>query len=114
AVYEPAPIVLVLETTMALAGLLVAILAANRFAVDGRRTDLLLAAGFLVGSLSSAAFAIIPVLGGNSLQPSEAWAAALGGILGTALVAAAPFVGARIRSRDRAILDALAASHMLV
>jgi len=108
--YDASALLLVLETTMALAGLLIAILAANRFAVDGLRTDLLLAAGFLVGSLSLVAFAIIPVLGGRPLQPSEAWAAALGGILGTALVAAAPFVGARSRSRDRAIWDALAAS----
>jgi signal transduction histidine kinase len=108
--YDSPALLLVLETTMALVGLLVAILAANRFAVDGLRTDLLLAAGFLVGSLSLVAFAILPVLGGGSLQPSEAWAAALGGILGTALVAAAPFVGARSRSRDRAIWDTLAAS----
>jgi len=108
--YDSPALLLVLETTMALAGLLVAILAANRFAVDGLRTDLLLAAGFLVGSLSLVAFAILPVLGGGSLQPSEAWAAALGEILGTALVAAAPFVGARSRSRDRAIWDTLAAS----
>ena len=73
--YDASALLLVLETTMALVGLLVAILAANRFAVDGLRTDLLLAAGFLVGSLSLVAFAIIPVLGGRSLQPSEAWAA---------------------------------------
>jgi signal transduction histidine kinase len=112
--YDAAALLLVLETTMALAGLLVAILAANRFAVDGLRTDLLLAAGFLVGSLSLAAFAIIPVLGGGTLQRSEAWAAALGGILGTALVAAAPFVDARSRSRDRAIWDALAASAIVI
>ena len=108
--YNAPALLLVLETAMAFAGLLVAILAASRFAVDGLRTDLLLAAGFLVGSLSLVAFAIVPVLGGRSLQPSEAWAAALGGILGTALVAAAPFVGARSRSRDRAIWDTLAAS----
>jgi signal transduction histidine kinase len=112
--YDAAAPLLVLETTMALAGLLVAILAANRFAVDSLRTDLLLAAGFLVGSLSLAAFAIVPVLGGGSLQPPEAWAAALGGILGTGLVAAAPFVDARSRSRDRAIWDALAAAAIVV
>ena len=108
--YNAPALLLVLETTMALVGLLVAILAANRFAVEGLRTDLLLAAGFLVGSLSLVAFAIVPVLSGNSLRPSEAWAAALGGILGTALVATAPFVDARSRTRDRAIWDALAAS----
>jgi signal transduction histidine kinase len=112
--YDAPALLLVLETTMALVGLLVAILAANRFAVDGLRTDLLLAAGFLVNSLSLVAFAILPVLGGRSLQPSEAWAAALGGLLGTALVAAAPFVSARSRSRERAIWDTLAASAIAI
>jgi signal transduction histidine kinase len=97
--YDEPALLLVLETIMALAGLLVAVLAANRFHVDGLRTDLLLAAGFLVGSLSTAAFAIIPVLGGSPLRPAEAWAATLGGILGTALVAAAPFLAAWILLR---------------
>ena len=112
--YDAPALLLVLETTMALAGLLIAVLAANRFHVDGLRTDVLLAAGFLVGSLSTAAFAIIPVLGGNSLQPAEAWAAALGGILGTALVAVAPFVGGRSRSRERALWDALTAAAVVL
>jgi signal transduction histidine kinase len=112
--YDEPALLLVLETTTALAGLLVAVLAANRFHVDGLRTDLLLAAGFLVGSLSTAGFAIIPVLGGNSLRPPEAWAAALGGILGTALVAAAPFVSGRSRMRDRAIWDTLAAAAIVL
>jgi signal transduction histidine kinase len=108
--YEAPAVFLVLETTMALAGLLVAVLAANRFQVEGLRTDLLLAAGFLVGSVSTGAFAIIPVLGDGSLHPSEDWAAALGSILGTALVSAAPLVSGRGRSRRRALWDALAAA----
>jgi len=112
--YDEPALLLVLETTMALAGLLVAVLAANRFHVEGLRTDLLLAAGFLVGSLSTACFAIIPVLGDGSLQPAEAWAAALGGILGTALVAAAPFVSGRSRSRDRALWDAMTAATIVL
>jgi len=95
--YDDPALVLVLATVMSLAGLLIAVLAANRFSVDGLRTDLLLAAGFLVGSLSTAAFAIVPVLGGKPLQPAEAWAAMVGDIMGTALVAAAPFVGGRSR-----------------
>jgi signal transduction histidine kinase len=110
---EPA-LLLVLKTTMALVGLLVAVLAANRFQVDGLRTDLLLAAGFLVESLSTAAFAILPALGGGSLRPSEVWMAALGGILGGALVAAAPFVGGRSRSRERALWDALGAASVVL
>ena len=108
--YDEPSLLLVLETTMSLAGLLVAVLAANRFHVEGLRTDLLLAAGFLVGSLSTLAFAIIPVLGGSSLQPAEAWAASLGAMLGTGLVAAAPFVSGRSRTRDRALWDALVAA----
>ena len=112
--YDAPALLLVLETTMALAGLLVAVLAANRFQVEGLRTDLLLGAGFLVGSLSTAAFAIIPALGGRPLQPAEAWAAALGAILGTALVAAAPFVSGRSRTRDRALWDALLAAAILL
>ena len=112
--YDEPALLLVLETTMALAGLLIAVLAANRFHVDGLRTDLLLAAGFLVGSLSTAAFAIIPVLGGNPLQPAEAWAATVGTILGTALVALAPFVGGRGRARDRALWDVLAAAAVVL
>jgi signal transduction histidine kinase len=112
--YDDPALLLVLLTTTSLAGLLVAVLAANRFSVDGLRTDLLLAAGFLVGSLSTAAFAIVPVLGGNSLQPAEAWAATLGGILGTALVAVAPFVRGRSRSRDRALWDAFSAAAIVL
>ncbi len=47
---------LVLQTTMALAGALVALLAGVRFAVEGRRLDLLLSTGFLRhGAGSSAA-----------------------------------------------------------
>jgi signal transduction histidine kinase len=112
--YDEPALLLVLETVTALAGLLVAVLAANRFHVDGLRTDLLLAAGFLVGSLSTAGFAIIPVLGGSSLRPPEAWAASLGGILGTMLVAAAPFVAGRSRTRERAIWDMLAAAAIVL
>jgi signal transduction histidine kinase len=112
--YDRPELLLALETTMALGGVLIALLAAARFAVEGLRTDLLLATGFLVGSLSTAAFAIVPVLGGSSLQPSENWAAAVGGILGTALVATAPFVGGRSRVRDRALWDSLAAATIVL
>ena len=58
--YDLPQLRLVLQTTMALAGLLVALLAAVRFSVEGRRLDLLLASGFFVISLSSAVFAIGP------------------------------------------------------
>jgi signal transduction histidine kinase len=101
---------LVLETTMALAGLLVAVLAAARFSAEGRRVDLLLASGFLVASLSAAGFAIAPVLGGARSHPSEQWAALLGGMLGDALIAIAPFVRGRTRRRDWAIANSVAAA----
>ncbi|MCW2976201.1 MAG: hypothetical protein JWM06_1482 [Actinomycetia bacterium] len=101
---------LVLQTTMALAGLLVAVLAAVRFSVEGRRLDLLLATGFFVTSLSSFAFAIGPQLGGHTIQPAEGWSALLGGIVGQALIAAAPFLRGRTKYRDWAIANAVAAA----
>jgi signal transduction histidine kinase len=99
---------LVLQTTMALAGLLVAVLAAVRFSVEGRRLDLLLASGFFVLSLSSSVFAIGPRLGGRPIEAPEAWASLLGAVLGQALIAAAPFARGRSRRRDWAILNAVA------
>ena len=101
---------LVLQTTMALAGLLVAVLAAVRFSVEGRRLDLLLASGFFVTALSAFAFAIGPQLGGRTLKPAEGWSALLGGMLGAALIAAAPFVRGRTKYRDWAIANAVAAA----
>jgi signal transduction histidine kinase len=103
--YDRPQLLLALETTMALAGVLVALLAGARFSVTGLRTDLLLAAGFLIWSLSTAAFAIVPVLDGGSLDRADGWAALAGGIAGQGLVAVAPFVGGRSRARDRAVGD---------
>jgi signal transduction histidine kinase len=99
---------LVLQTTMALAGLLVAVLATVRFSVEGRRLDLLLASGFFVTSLSAFAFAIGPQFGGRSIQAAEGWSALLGGMLGQALIAAAPFLRGRTKYRDWAIANAVA------
>jgi len=101
---------LVLQTSMALAGLLVALLAAVRFSVEGRRIDLLLASGFFVASLSAFAFAIGPQLGGQKVGAAESWAALLGGMLGLALIAAAPFFRGRTKYRDWAIANAVAAA----
>jgi signal transduction histidine kinase len=108
--YDRPLLLLVIETTVTVAGVLVAILAAVRFSVDGLRTDLLLASGFLIGSLSTAAFAIVPVLGGGSLDRADGWAALAGGIAAQGLIAAAPFVTGRSRIRDRALRDALVAA----
>jgi signal transduction histidine kinase len=108
--YDRPQLLLVLETTMALAGVLVALLAAVRFSVDGLRTDLLLATGFLVGSLASITFAIVPVLDGGVLDRADGWTALAGGIAAQGLVAIAPFVGGRSRVRDRALRDAVVAA----
>jgi signal transduction histidine kinase len=108
--YDLPELRLVLQTTMTLAGLLVAVLAAARYAVEGRRVDLLLASGFFVTSLSNAAFAIAPRFGGQDVAPPEAWAALIGAILGTALIAAAPLSRGRSKYRDWAIANAVAAA----
>ena len=108
--YDRPQLLLVLETTMALAGVLVALLAGVRFSVVGLRTDLLLAAGFLIWSLSTAAFAIIPVLDGRTLDRADGWAALAGGIAGQGLIAVAPFVDGRSPGRDRAIRDTVLAA----
>jgi signal transduction histidine kinase len=108
--YDLPQLRLVLETTMALAGLLVAVLAGARFSVEGRRVDLLLASGFLVMSLSAGIFAIGPQLGGSAPKPPGEWAALLGGTLGQALVAVAPFLSGRSRRRDWAIANAVASA----
>ena len=112
--YDLPQLQLVLETTMAFAGLLVAVLAAARFSVEGRRVDLLLASGFLVMSLSAAVFAIAPQLGGSAPRPPEQWAALLGGTLGQALIAAAPFLSGRTRRRDWAIANAVASAGVVL
>jgi len=108
--YDRPELLLVVETAMAVAGVLVAILAAVRFSVDGLRTDLLLATGFLIWSLSTGAFAIVPVLDGGPLGRGNGWSALLGGLAAQALIAAAPFVPGRSRIRDRALRDAAAAA----
>ncbi len=108
--YDKPQLLLVLETTTALAGVLVALLAAVRFSVVGLRTDLLLGAGFLIGSLSIVAFAIVPVLDGGALDRADGWAALAGSIAGQALIAVAPFLRGRSRFRDRALRETVIAA----
>jgi signal transduction histidine kinase len=98
---------LVLQTAMAGAGLLVAVLAAARYSADGRRVDLLLASGFFITALSAAAFGIGPRLGGHEIQPAESWSALIGAIAGMALIAGAPFSRGRSKYRDWAIANAV-------
>ena len=108
--YDLPELRLVLQTTMALAGLLVAVLAAARYATEGRRVDLLLASGFFVTSLSSITFAMGPRFAGHEVRPAEGWAALIGAILGMTLIAAAPFTRGRSKYRDWSIANAVAAA----
>ena len=107
--YDLPELRLVLQTTMAGAGLLVAVLGAARYSADGRRVDLLLASGFFITSLSAISFAIGPQLGGHDVRPAESWSALIGAIAGMTLLAAAPFSKGRSKYRDWAIANAVAA-----
>jgi signal transduction histidine kinase len=111
--YDLPSLRLVLQTTMCLAGMLVAVLAVVRFSVEGRRVDLLLASGFFVISLSEV-FVIGPQLGGQAVQSAEGWSSLLGGMLGQALVAAAPLVRGRSKYRDWAIANAVAVAGVVL
>ncbi len=108
--YDLPELRLVLQTTMALAGLLVAVLAGARYSTEGRRVDLLLASGFFVTSLSAAVFAIGPRFSGHEVRPAESWAALIGAILGMLLIAVAPFTRGRSKYRDWSIANAVAAA----
>jgi signal transduction histidine kinase len=99
---------LVLDTAITLAGALVAVLAGIRFAVEGRRFDLVLSTGFFVAACATLLFEIVPVLGGGSLQRVEAWAAIFGSLTAAALIAAAPFVRGGVSSRQRALGNVVA------
>jgi signal transduction histidine kinase len=86
---------LVLQTIMAFAGGIIALLAGIRYSVEGRRIDLLLCVGFLISVTSAAAFTIGPALGGHPAHRTEAWVAVGGGLFAWVFIAAAPFVSGR-------------------
>ena len=90
---------LVLATVFMIAGALVAILTATRFAVEGRRYDLFLCCGFLVTSLAWLLFTIVPAVSHTPGDRTELWAAISGRMIGWGLIAAAPFVGGRAKHR---------------
>ncbi len=112
--YDLPQLRLVLQTTMALACGLVALLAGVRFAVEGRRVDLLLSTGFFIQGVAALAFTIGPTLGGDSLQPAEAWVGVLGGMLGLTLIAIAPFTPGRSKARERALGNAILTSCLVL
>jgi len=100
---------LVLDTAVALAATIVAILAGVRFSVEGRSLDLLLAAGFFVAGIGTFAFSVAPVLGGSNQGAPEAWAAIGSRVLAATLIALAPLVPApRILARRRMLLAGIA------
>jgi signal transduction histidine kinase len=101
---------LVLATIFMLAGGLVALLSATRFAVEGRRFDLFLCTGFFVSSVSWLAFSVIPSIPESVAPRTEPWTAIIGRMLGWALIAVAPFVGGRIERRKFVLGNVLAAS----
>jgi signal transduction histidine kinase len=101
---------LVLQTAVVLAGAIVALLAGIRFTVEGRRLDLLLCTGFLVASLSTFAFSIGPVLGGQPLHRPEGWAGIAGRIFAWILIAAAPFARGRSKWGQRILGNACLAA----
>src|SRR5204862_8238134 len=96
---------LVLDTTVALAAVLVAVLAGIRFSVDGRRLDLLLCAGFTLAAGSTFCFAVAPVLAGHTPHRRETWALLWGRVLAAALIAAAGFARRRTMARRRGPLE---------
>ena len=98
---------LVLDTTVALAAVLVAVLAGIRFSVDGRRLDLLLCAGFSLAAGSTFCFAVAPVLGGHAPHRREMWALLWGRVLAAVLIAAAAFARRRTTARRRELLELL-------
>jgi signal transduction histidine kinase len=99
---------LVLQTVMASAGGLIALLAGIRYAVEGRRLDLFLCTGFLVASMSLLAFSVVPMLNGHPVHRPEAWAGVVGRLLAWLLIAAAPFVPGR--SGPRALANTAVAA----
>jgi signal transduction histidine kinase len=99
---------LALDTTVAVCATIVAILASVRFLVVGRLLDMLLASGFLATGLGTLFFAVLPVLGGRSLEPREAWAGLVAQVFAATMIAAAPFGGRRVGWRQQALAGAAA------
>jgi signal transduction histidine kinase len=103
--YELPQARLVLDTMVALAAVLVAVLAGVRFSVEGRRLDLLLCAGFSISAASTFCFAIAPVLDGGPPHRTEQWAGIWSRLLATGLIAAAAFARTRVTSRRRELAE---------
>jgi signal transduction histidine kinase len=112
--WDAPALALVLDTAITLAGGIVAVLAGIRFAVEGRRFDLFLSAGFFVAAASALVFEIAPVLDDPVPSRVENWAAIFGALAAMSLIAAAPFVRGNSTSRQRALGNAVAALLLLL
>jgi signal transduction histidine kinase len=100
---------LVLDTAVTLAAAIVALLAGIRFAVDGRRLDLLLCGGFASAAAATFVFSIAPLLGGGQVHRTEFWAGLGGRLFAGLLIAAAPFSKRRVNAPGRALGEVLLA-----
>jgi signal transduction histidine kinase len=89
----------VLTTVTMLAALLVTVLAGVRFTLEGRRSDLALAAGFFLWAGGSLAFGIAPTVDGRPLSREAAWCGIASRLLAWMLIALAPFLRERVRPR---------------
>ena len=78
--WEAPALGLVLDTAITLAGGIVAVLAGIRFAVEGRRFDLVLSSGFFVAACATLLFEIVPVLDAPMPARVEGWAAIFGAL----------------------------------
>src|SRR6266496_5074284 len=105
--FELPEVRLVLDTMVALAAVLVAVLAGVRFSVDGRRLDWLLCAGFSLAAGSTFCFGIAPILGGQPLHRREQWAWIWGRVLAGVLIAAAAFARRRTATRRKELIELL-------
>jgi len=100
---------LVLQTAFTLIGVLVAVLSATRFSVEGRRFDLLLFTGFFVCSLSLLAFSIAPSVAGYAGRGPDYWSAVVGSTVGWGLIALATLARGHVARRGSLIVYAMVA-----
>lgn len=98
---------LVLDTMVALAAVLVAVLAGVRFSVDGRRLDWLLCAGFSLAAGATLCFGIAPLFGGQPLHRTEQWTWICALVIAGFLIAIAPFSRKRSAERRRELTELL-------
>ncbi len=101
---------LVLATVFLIAGALVAVLTATRFAVEGRRYDLFLCCGFSIASTSWLLFTVVPAVSHSAGSRTELWAAIAGRMVGWGVIAAAPFVRGRAHHRKWSLWNGLVIS----